>query len=96
MTCAQARRVITASDDPHAAYVDLPGTDGEAIAISGKFWVCTGNMGDYGCAYPWRPIAAHGQIGYAGPFTKRVVYETCSGPFRNGCLATTLVAQPPG
>jgi hypothetical protein len=95
MTCAQARRVIAASDDRHAATVNLPGSDGDAVAINGKFWVCTGQMGDYGCGYPWRPIAVDGQAGYARPFTKQVVYETCSlfGP--GGCLSMTPLTQPP-
>jgi hypothetical protein len=96
MTCAQARRVIAASDDRHAATVDFGiAGGGAAVAINGKFWVCTGQMGDYGCAYPWRPIAVDGQVGYAGPFTKQVVYETCSGPFAGGCLSTTPLTQPP-
>jgi hypothetical protein len=95
MTCAQARAVIAASNDPHAAYVNLPGSDGGAIAINGKFWVCTGNMGVYGCAYPWRPIAVKGQVEYTGPFTKGVMYETCTGPSSTGCPATVPFGQPP-
>ena len=96
MTCAQARRVITASNNPHAATVDFgPGWDGGAVAINGKFWVCTGQMGDYGCAYPWRPIAVHGQVGYAAPFAKQVVYETCATYGPGGCGATAPLTQPP-
>jgi hypothetical protein len=80
MTCAQARAVIAASDDRHAAIVNFgPGWDGGAVAINGRFWVCTGQMGVYGCAYPWRPIAVRGHVGYTGPFTEGVMYETCTG-----------------
>jgi hypothetical protein len=95
MTCAQARRVIAASGDPHAAYVNLPGSDGGATAINGKFWVCTGQMGLYGCAYPWRPVAIHGQVEYTGPFTKGVMYVTCKVYGRGGCGATVPFTQPP-
>jgi hypothetical protein len=96
LTCAQARAVIIASDDRHAATVNFgPGWDGGAVAINGKFWVCTGNMGMYGCAYPWRPIAVKGQVGYTGPFTKGVMYETCTGPSSTGCPATVPFGQPP-
>jgi hypothetical protein len=95
MTCSQARRVIAASDDPHAVTVDLPGADGGAVAINGRFWVCTGQMGYYNCGYPWRPIALHGQVEYAGPFTEDVVYETCATYGPGGCGATTPFTQPP-
>lgn len=97
MTCAQARRVIAASDARHAQTVDFayPGGDGGAIAIDGKFWVCTGQMGEYGCAYPWRPIPVDHQVGYTGPFTKGVMYETCSLYGPGGCGPTVPFTQPP-
>ena len=96
MSCAQARSVIAASDNPHTATVNFgAGWDGAAVAIHGKFWVCTGQMGYYGCAYPWHPIAVDNQVGYAKPFTKGVFYETCSSAGRGSCGPTAPFAQPP-
>lgn len=95
MSCAQARRIIAGSDDPHAVSVNLPDSDGSAVAIGGKFWVCAGQMGIYGCGYPWRPIAVHHAVSYTGPFTQRVFFEACSIAGPGSCGPTAAATQPP-
>ena len=79
MSCAAAREVVKASDNPHAQVINFgAGWDGAAVRINGHYWVCTGLMGFYNCGYPYRPRELDGSQGYKGPFTKDVEYETCS------------------
>lgn len=71
MTCAAARTVIAGSDNPHAHSIDFgPGWDGGAVRIAGSYWVCTGQMGEYNCGYPYRPYTYKGEKGYKGPLRK--------------------------
>jgi len=97
MSCAAARKVVTASDNPHAHVINFgPGWDGGAVRINGRYWVCTGQMGYYNCGYPYRPRNVDGEQGYGGPFTKDVVYETCSliDPAGSACPKTVEFTQP--
>jgi hypothetical protein len=73
-----------------------PGWDGGAIKISGHYWVCTGQMGDYNCGYPYRPTKVNGEQGYKGPFTEDVAYETCAvvDPRSSKCPNTVEFTQP--
>jgi hypothetical protein len=97
MSCGAARKVVTASDNPHAQVIGFgPGWDGAAVRIDGRYWVCTGQMGYYNCGYPYRPLKVDGEQGYAGPFTKDVEYETCSAvmPAGSACTKTVEFIQP--
>jgi hypothetical protein len=94
MTCAAARSVIAGSDDPHAQSIGFgPGWDGGAVRIYGSYWVCTGQMGEYNCGYPYRPYTFKGEKGYRGPFTKDVEFLTCS-ELPSGCPAADEFVQP--
>ena len=95
MSCAAARNVVTASDNPHAQVIDFgPGWDGGAVRIAGRYWVCTGQMGYYNCGYPYRPLKVDGEQGYKGPFTKDVEFQTCSAIEPAGCTKTVGFTQP--
>lgn len=97
MSCAAAREVVKASDNPHAQIINFgPGWDGAAIRIGAHYWVCTGLMGSYECGYPYRPRKVDGSRGYRGPFTKDVKYETCSviEPASSRCPKTVEFTQP--
>ncbi len=98
MSCAAARKVVTASGSPHAQVINFgPGWDGGAVRINGRYWVCTGQMGYYNCGYPYRPRKVDGEQGYKGPFTKDVEYLTCSvvDPAGSRCPRTVELTQPP-
>jgi hypothetical protein len=97
MSCAAARKVVTASSGSHAHVINFgPGWDGAAVRINGRYWVCTGQMGYYNCGYPYRPRRIDGEQGYEGPFTKDVVYQTCSVTMPEGsaCSETVEFSQP--
>jgi hypothetical protein len=97
MSCAAARKVVTASDSRHAQVIEFgPGWGGGAVRINGRYWVCTGQMGYYNCGYPYRPLKVDGEQGYKGPFTKDVEYQTCSviHPAGSGCAKTVEFSQP--
>jgi hypothetical protein len=97
MSCVAARKIVTASDNPHAQTIGFgPGWDGAAVRIDGRYWVCTGQMGFYNCGYPYRPLKVDGEQGYAGPFTKDVEYQTCSAvmPAGSACAETVEFIQP--
>jgi hypothetical protein len=97
MSCAAARTVVGASDNPHAQVIDFgPGWDGGAVRIDGHYWVCTGQMGYYNCGYPYRPRKVDGEQGYKGPFTEDVEYLTCSliDPAGSACPKTFGFRQP--
>jgi hypothetical protein len=96
LSCAAAKAVVVGSANPHAHVINFgPGWDGGAIKISGHYWVCTGQMGTYNCGYPYRPATVHGELGYKGPFTKDVAYETCSVVAHSAtCPTTDEFTQP--
>jgi hypothetical protein len=79
MSCPAARKVVVASDDPHAQVIVLAFAE-EVVRVDGysRYWVCGGDMGEYNCAYPYRRRKINGQQVNRGPLTQRVVYETCS------------------
>ena len=91
ITCATAKGV---AKDQDVVVNFSPGWDGGAVRYKGKDWVCTGQMGTYNCGYPYRPYHPHGQTGYKGPFTKDVVFYTCSGQGSPGCPAKTKFYNP--
>ena len=91
ITCSTAKGV---AKDQDVVVNFSPGWDGAAVRYQGKDWVCTGQMGTYNCGYPYRPYHPHGQTGYKGPFTKDVVFYTCSGQGNPGCPAKTKFHNP--
>lgn len=97
MSCSAAQAVVVGSANSHARVIDFgPGWDGGAIRINGRYWVCTGQMGDYNCGYPYRPTKVNGEQGYKGPFTQDVAYETCAlvDPRGARCPSTVEFTQP--
>lgn len=97
LSCSAAQAVVVGSANPHARVIDFgPGWDGGAIKISGHYWVCTGQMGDYNCGYPYRPTKVNDEQGYKGPFTEDVEYETCAvvDPQSSKCPNTVEFTQP--
>jgi hypothetical protein len=96
ISCAAAKQVITGSDAKGARTIALtaPGTDGAAVKIAGKYWVCTGQMGYYNCGYPYRPLKTKTGTAYAGPFTEDVDFITCSLHAGKVCPASTVAALP--
>ena len=96
LPCEQAKQTLAASDRRGVRAVSMaPGWgDGVALRLKGQWWVCTGNMGNYNCGYPYRPRRVHGGRGYSGPFTKDFSYQNCAGNNPFGCRRTTTWSQP--